>query len=185
MKILLKKGLLEKYIRFTNNKEDLNKDDFEYIYVEHNTNIDDILNIILPSKPFLNNENKLIYGLYGFLPYLIEKLNLIKEQYFNISFIENNEYLKVNFNKLFERKSSDKCFNIKYSITISFSMTLTNFRINKEYVINKLDITKLNSFKPCKIITIQKNTNDDYYVFSDKIINILIKIINDNNILYQ
>lgn len=185
MKILLQKCSTEKYIKFTNNKEDLIKSDFTYIYVEHNTDIENVLNIILPFMPFIKNENKLIYGLYGFLPYLIEKLNLINEPYFNLKFIENDEYLNINFNKLFERKSSDKCFNITYSITINCNMTLTNFRTNKELLISQININKFNDFNPGKIITIQKNNNDDYFVFSDKIIHILLKMINRNNIFYQ
>ena len=64
MKVLLKKGLTEKYIKFTNNKEDLNKKDFEYIFVEHSCDLNDILNVILPSKQFIHTENKLIYELY-------------------------------------------------------------------------------------------------------------------------
>ena len=123
----------------------------------------DILNIILPSKPFIHTENKLIYELYGFLPYLIEKLNLVNEPYFNLKFIEDDEYLKVDFNKLFERKRTEHCFNIEYSITINCKMSLTNFRVKKELIIPCFNITEFNGFLPSKIITIQKNTNDDYY----------------------
>ena len=130
MKVLLKRGTTEKYIKFINNKDDYINNEFEYIYVDHSCELDDILNIILPSKPYLYNENKLIYGLYGFLPYFIEKLNLIDEPYFELNFIEDNENLKVIFNKLFEKKRTDQCFNIEYSLTIDFKMSLTNFRIN-------------------------------------------------------
>ena len=185
MKVLLKRGLTEKYIKFINNKEDNINNEFEYIYVDHSCELDNILNIILPSKLYLYNENKLIYSLYGFLPYFIEKLNLIDEPYFELNFIEDEEYLKVNFNKLFEKKRTEKCFNIEYYLTINFKMTLTNFRINKEYLIPRIDINNLDGFKPNKIITIQKNTNDDYYVFSNIVIHELMKIINKNNILYK
>ena len=185
MKVLLKRKSTEKCIKFTNDKENINKDDFEYIFVEHSCNLDDILNIILPSKPYLYTENKLIYNLYGFLPYLIEKLNLINEPYFNLSFIEGDEYLKVDFNKLFERKRTATSFNIEYSITINCKMTLTNFRINKELLIPIINISEFNGFKPSKILTIQKNTTDDYYVFSDKVIHELLKMINSNNIFYK
>ena len=185
MKILLKRNLTEKYIKFTNNREENTDNKFEYIYIDHTCDLDEFLNIILPSKPYMYNENKLIYSLYGFLPYFIEKLNLVNEPFFELKFIEDDEYIKVIFNKLFEKRRTEKCFNIEYSITIDFNMILTNFRINKEYIVPRIDITKLNGFKPNKIITIQMNTTDDYYIFSEKVIHEIVKIINKNNILYK
>ena len=181
MKVLFKRGLEEKTVKFSNEVVNSNNS-VETIVVNHSCDIDDVLKIKLPTNPYIYTNNKLIIGLYGLLPYFIEQLKLINEQYFELKFIENDEYIYVNFRKLFERKTAENYYNIEYSLSISFHMFLTNFRNNNEYLINRQNISELSGFKPNKVITIQNNGNDDYYIFSNKIIHEIVKIISNNNI---
>ncbi len=138
MKIYININNKIKQIKFTNDMSLLNEStNTIYIFVNHTTNIKEIIYLKAPSKPFMNIDNFTLYGVYALLPYLFEKLNLFTENIFTLTFHHKNELISLKFNKIFANIYSQNYFYITYNITFIFScIEHTAYMFNKYITFN-------------------------------------------------
>lgn len=163
------------------NNNKLIKDDYNKMYenlwinVNHSCDINEIINIKTSNMPYIKYNNILIQCIYSLLPYFINHFNLLNENKFEINFCNENEYLNIIFDKLFE-KNIDNEHKIKYNIILSYDLLLNNYNngIDQKIYCNKINqLSGLDSS-----LNIYDNFYDiNYYKFSDIIINKLIDII--------